>query len=738
MNSKNLIIYYNGYDYLKSIDKNDLLIDVLKKFMKDYKIDKRGRFFISNGKKISFRYLEKRKIQAQAYIGKKIFAFNLTKIKNKKDWKLENILCPECKNLAFINYNDESITLDCKKCNKKTNYSLNEFMDIQFEISNLRCEECKSINNFNANNESYICSNCNKKLCFNCHLRHKKIDHNVINYKNNFEYCINHSIVFECYCNACNCNYCPKEETIHKSHNKVFIKEKRQKDKFVKELRKNIIDFNDKIRNYKNELKILQDLFDRMMVNMLNNLDNHIKLNDYIYNATENLSNYQKIKNIEGFLFKKFFKDITNFTNLEIKNKFLNLIERFYSKNIPYGQIELSYTPKSNKKIEFFSEQFVDRNKGNCYLIIKDKILDLCQFYEYKKKSTENFKINLIANRPILDMEKMFYECNSLKSFVSYNLDTSKVRNMSNMFCRCLSLISVKGIKDISNVTNLKSMFLECGRLTCINNISNWDISKVKDISYMFYKCSKLSNISEYLLWDTSNVTNMSNLFNGCLELLELPDISSWDTSNVSDMNHIFSSCRKVKSFPDISKWKLSKLTNMSSMFEGCVSLVELNDISHWDTSNVEDMSGFLNGCESLEHIPDISNWNTSKVIDMKEMFFNCRVLQELPNISNWDISKVKDISSMFYSCLKLTNVPDKSIFNSNIKDEEYDNLCIKKNQKNNPDTNNGIQKQNTISNSTISNPILDKENCISDTFFKQVKTSKENELTPSSKFKKK
>ena len=99
------------------------------------------------------------------------------------------------------------------------------------------------------------------------------------------------------------------------------------------------------------------------MVNMLNNLDNHMKLNDYMYNASENLTNYQKIKNIEGFLYKKFLKDIINFSNLEIKNKFLYLIERFYTKNIPYGQIELSYTPKSNKKIQFFSEQFVEQNK---------------------------------------------------------------------------------------------------------------------------------------------------------------------------------------------------------------------------------------------------------------------------------------------------------------------------------------------------------------------------------------
>ena len=737
MNSKNLVIYFNGYNYLKSVDGNDLLYDILKKFMKEHNIDKRGHYFISNGKKISFRYLERKKIKAQAFIGRKIFAFNLIRNKDKKNWKLENILCPECKNLAFIIYNDESIILDCRICNKKNNYSLNEFMDIQFEISNFRCDDCKSINNFyDANNESYICSNCNKKLCYSCHLRHKKIEHNVIDYKNNFEYCIKDSIVFECYCNKCNCNYCPKEEPIHQKHSKIFIKEKRQKEKFRKEFRQNINEFNAKIRKYKNELKVLKELFDRMMVNMLNNLDNHMKLNDYMYNASENLSNYQKIKNIDGFLYKKFLKDIINFSNLEIKNKFLYLIERFYTKNIPYGQIELSYTPKSNKKIQFFSEQFVEQNKGNCYLIIKDKIFELCQFYEYKKKTTsENFKINLIANRPILDMKNMFFDCDLLKAFVSYNFDTSKVRNMSSMFFKCVSLISVKGIKDISNVTNMNSMFQDCGRLTCINNISNWNLSKVKDISFMFNNCAKLTNLSEYLFWDTSNVTNMSNLFNGCKELSKLPDISNWNTSNVSDMNHIFRACENANRFPDLSKWKLSKLNNMSYMFEGCVHLLELPDISHWDTSNVENMSGFLKECESLEQIPDISNWDTSKVTNMKEMFYYCKKLKQIPDISRWDTSKVKDISSMFYKCLKLEKALDKSKFKKNINAVDYDLFCSSEIQKNNTNNDNEIKSINT--NNIISNPILDKEKCISDTFLKQTKTSGETELTPSSVFKK-
>lgn len=388
MSSSKLIIYYNGYNYPRSFEKNDLFIDILKKFMKEMKIDLRGHYFISNGKKISFRYLEKKRIKAQDYAGKRIFAFNLIKSKVSKDWKLENILCPECKNLAFITYNDEIITLECKKCTKKNIYSLNEFMDVQYESSSFRCDECKSINNFNdKSKESYICSECNKKLCAICSLGHKKVSHNILEFKFQYEYCAKDLAFFENYCNTCHCNYCPKEAKDHEKHSMLYIKDKKPKEKFIKEFKKMIEELNKKIINYRNELKLLKELFDRMMVNMIKNIDSHLKLNDYMNNSADNLNNYQKIKNIDGFLYKKFLKEITNFSNFEIKNKFLYIIEKFYSKNIPYDQIELSYAPKSNKKIQILGDQFVEQNQGNCLLIIKDKIMPLIQYYDYKKKN---------------------------------------------------------------------------------------------------------------------------------------------------------------------------------------------------------------------------------------------------------------------------------------------------------------------------------------------------------------
>jgi len=601
---------------------------------------------------------------------------------SKEKWKLENILCPECKDLAFITYNDETISLECKKCVKTINYSLSELIDMQYKSSILRCDECNSIINiYDDNNELYICSQCqcDKKLCSACKVQHLNKEKHIVDYKYNwkYKYCVMHGIPLVNYCNTCNCNFCKKEENLHGKHNYFLLQTKMPKENYIAQFKSKITELNSYIEKYKKELNILKIIFDRMINNMINNLDNHLILNNYFNKALRNLNNnYQTIKNLDGFAYNKTINNIKNFLDYKIKDKFKYLIDRFYSKNIPYNQIELSYTPKSNKKIELFNEQFVSQNKENCYLILQDKLINLCQFYEYNKKPTCDFKINFIACKPITDMKNMFYRCDSLKSFISYNFDTSKVNDMSNMFNECIYLISVKGIKDVSSVTSMNSMFKDCGRLTCIENISNWNLSKVKDISSMFDKCRKLTNLAEYLLWDTSNIINMSYLFSGCYSLKRIPDISSWNTDNVVDMSHTFQNCESITSLPDLSKWKLNKVTNISYMFEFCAFLNELPDISQWDTSNIIDMSGFLSTCESLQHLPNISKWNTSKVISMKEMFFYCKSLKYFPNISSWDTSKVNDISSMFFKCMSLKKVPDRSLFQNNIKDSDYDSFC--------------------------------------------------------------
>ena len=294
-------------------------------------------------------------------------------------------------------------------------------MDIQLESSNLRCDECGTIRNiYDGSNELYICSDCDKeldkkeeqkenkkeskkedkkeekeseqklklKLCSVCKVQHQRNEKHSINHNYNikFEYCIKHQKPLENYCNKCNKNFCEEEEKSHVKHDYFPLKRKRPKENYIDEFKKKINELNDNIKKYIKELDILKELFDSLIINYKKNLDNHLKLNDYIYNASENLNNYNKIKNLDGFVYNKINNNIKNFLDYKIKDKFKYLIERFYSKNIPYNQIELSYMAKALKTLKLFNEEFVNQNKEKCYLILQDKIMDLCESYEYKSK----------------------------------------------------------------------------------------------------------------------------------------------------------------------------------------------------------------------------------------------------------------------------------------------------------------------------------------------------------------
>ena len=73
-------------------------------------------------------------------------------------------------------------------------------------------------------------------------------------------------------------------------------------------------------------------------------------------------------------------------------------------------------------------------------------------------------------------MESMFWGSHSLKHLDLSNFNTSKVTNITQMFCSCQQLETL--------------------------NISNFNTLKVNEMCYMFYYCDALTsiNVSSFLL----------------------------------------------------------------------------------------------------------------------------------------------------------------------------------------------------------------------------------------------
>ena len=660
------------FDYMnisqeKICKENEYVRDILDDYAKQIKKDK--LYFMYNGKVLDLKKLNEKKVKDIFKSQKIIYVFDFNIKKQNNNWKLNNIVCPECKNLSIIKYNDDNISLDCFNKHSFEYLTVSDFIEVQKYCKFLKCDLCKNIKNIYKDN-FYICS-CRKQLCSLCILNHDKT-HNIKEYEKKFNCCCEHEQIYISYCYTCNLNLCSICENKHTNHKRKYLKQIKNNNK-INDIRENGEELNKVIKIYKKELKVIKDIFNKMSNNLIINMENLLILNDYLINSINNLDNNETIEIINKFNCKKLIKDFNSFLSLNIKEKFLNLIDKLFNKNISFNQIELLYYQKPGKEIKIFSKEFVENNKNNCYLIVKDEIEDISEYYKCKKKfMSEPIKINLISLNPLTDMKNMFCECDSLKFFKSYNFDTSEVTNMNNMFNGCVYLSSIKGILNTKKVEKMNNMFKNCSSLTNIENISNWNLLNAIDISYLFYKCSKINKLSKTLLWNTSNIKNMNYLFCGCYSLEEIPDISFWNTKNVIDMSHIFEGCSKIKSLPDISNWNLCNATDISYMFEGCVNLISLPDISNWNTINIKYMNNLLSNCESLEKLPDISRWNTINVIKMNNMFYYCRSLLYFPNISKWNTSNCKDISQMFFKCESLKNLPD-------INKWDYKNIKRKK-----------------------------------------------------------
>ena len=169
---------------------------------------------------------------------------------------------------------------------------------------------------------------------------------------------------------------------------------------------------------------------------------------------------------------------------------------------------------------------------------------------------------------------------------------------------------------DTSRVTNMSYIFCYCTNLTSLN-LSNFDTSNVLDMQYMFDNCKRLTKITFGSNFNTKNVINMNGMFYECNALTSC-NTDIFDTSNVTDMSWMFHCCSNLTSL-DLRNFNTSKVVNMRAMFSGDYELTDIN-LSSFNTSNVTDMSIMFNTCTNLKTL-DLSSFDTNKVTDMNAMF---------------------------------------------------------------------------------------------------------------------
>lgn len=180
-----------------------------------------------------------------------------------------------------------------------------------------------------------------------------------------------------------------------------------------------------------------------------------------------------------------------------------------------------------------------------------------------------------------------------------------------------LKRINRVGEWDVSNMTNIRSMFFGCFNFDedlsatgNIPNFSNWDVSNVTDMSYMFGSCTKLDT---KVFQVTSTTTNLEAMFSNCQLFTNKnsSSIATWDTRNVINMSWMFNNAKVFNI--NISGWDTGLVTTMERMFGGLNNPMAFNQpIGAWNTSSVQNWDGMLYCCSNFDQ--DISNWDLSAI----------------------------------------------------------------------------------------------------------------------------
>lgn len=289
-----------------------------------------------------------------------------------------------------------------------------------------------------------------------------------------------------------------------------------------------------------------------------------------------------------------------------------------------------------------------------------------CDYWFVGFQSLEGIEgIEHLNTSETTSMEGMFYGCVVKNNMNLSAHNTSKVKNMSNMFFNAqIPSVSLSGL-DCSEVTDMEAMFmnasisqidltgLRTSKLTSMGSmfegcqikdnldLSGFDTEKVTSMSSLFKNCTATDIC--LASFKTSNVTDMSSMFEGCSKLTSL-DLTTFNTENVQNNCSMFKDCSSLTSLT-FGNFSVGFSTNLSAMFQGCSALTSV-DLSKFNTANVIDMQYMFDGCKSLASL-DVSMFDTGNVLNMCNMFSGCSSLTEL-DLMNFSTSNVQTMDNMF------------------------------------------------------------------------------------------
>lgn len=161
----------------------------------------------------------------------------------------------------------------------------------------------------------------------------------------------------------------------------------------------------------------------------------------------------------------------------------------------------------------------------------------------FDANETDNSWLIEVVDANLSSVTSLKYAFYNAENLVRVNMtNTSGVRNMGSMCCKCLSLTYVQ-LLDMRNVMDLRNAFCDCRSLTSVSLVNT---ASVNNMYLTFSDCISLTSLP--LLY-TASVNNMNGTFKGCVNVesgaLALYTQASTQANPPSGHSGTFTDCGK-------------------------------------------------------------------------------------------------------------------------------------------------------------------------------------------------
>ena len=394
-----------------------------------------------------------------------------------------------------------------------------------------------------------------------------------------------------------------------------------------------------------------------------------------------------------------------NMTRQECGNQ--NYIEIFFGDKVIYNNgFEKD---KNNNKLREGIEFIINGEDHNKILTSTDKLylhrgskleiyfssdtLSLQDYFSANKDTNMKYLISAyfynLNSTVLANLDNMFYGCESLKTVIDLNdIKTEPIVNMSYMFYNCKSLEYLDlSIFNTSSVQTMKSLFEGCSSLKYLD-ISHFNLENCSSVNRMFRNVNNLSYINVYnvedpkeLLFDLlsskpkvivcqkeeykiiSSDNNKCCYFNMSINECEDTNFITLYFGEDVEYEEFGNDCKEetfnyvINNFHD-TKLKLRYYSNKN--FYPRLKIKKGHKFEIYFNSSLETLKEYFSPSSdpNMKYLVsvDLSNFDTSKLTDMTSTFTDCELLESV-DFYNFKGSSIVNMNFLFSNCVSLKSI---------------------------------------------------------------------------------